>query len=433
MLQSPRTMNYYGRCAMPGLPAAIHLANDELELVFKGKTQRLPCVVELETDPRPRLSFRIDGANPLMGFGSERRFSVHIVRADVTCAAFIAYANNGIVGLLPEREPIAVGHSNDLSEVHFDLINFPSFWALSSPSTRLPDNQLDVAADGWRVEIRPARHSPEIEAFRSTLYSVTHSCVIRRHNDEAFTSEQAQNLLNVLHDALSFAAGRWVTAALVRGFGSDQQVLWTEWGTRPLHPNLGTVETWFDTHHANVLSEILPGFLQLQNDAERAETFHSALYWYNRSTGLGSGVDGGIILLQAALELLSWQTFVRDRKALSPDGFGRLPADDQLRLLIESSGIPTSVPVGLSDLAVKAKEMNWSDGPKALTGVRNLLTHPERHKHLKHLPFYDAWRLAEWYVELVLLRMLNFSGEYSNRTKAQGWVGSVDRVPWAST
>jgi len=38
--------------------------------------------------------------------------------------------------------------------------------------------------------------------------------------------------------------------------------------------------------------------------------------------------------------------------------------------------------------------------------------------------------LAEWYVELVLLRMLAFSGEYSDRTKAQRWVGAVELVPW---
>jgi hypothetical protein len=38
--------------------------------------------------------------------------------------------------------------------------------------------------------------------------------------------------------------------------------------------------------------------------------------------------------------------------------------------------------------------------------------------------------LARWYVELVLLRMLNFTGEYLNRTRALV-VGDVERVPWS--
>lgn len=414
---------------MPEPPTTVvHLDTDEVVLEFKGEPQRLPCAIVLETDPRPSLSFKITGPSPWMGWVSPQRFSIHFVHADVTCEAFFSSTKDGIIGLSPERTPIVVGRSEDLREVHFDLINFPSFCALASPSTRLPDDQLDIAAEGWHIEIRPPRKSPDLEAFRSTLYSVTHSCAMRKIDNATFSSGEAQNVLNVLHDAMSFAAGRWVAPVFVRGLGTDQQIAWKEWGTRPLHPNFGGVETWFDTRHANTLAEILPGVLELRKDAGRAETFHSALYWYIRSTGVAAGVDGGIILLQAALELLSWQLFVGDRKALSREGFDRLRADDQLRLLIESCGIPTGIPLGLSDLASKAKELNWSDGPKALAAVRNRLVHPTKREHF---PYYDAWRLAEWYVELVLLKMLGFTGEYSDRTKAERWVGAVDRVPWA--
>ena len=267
---------------------AVHLDTDEVDLVFKGEPQRLPCAIVLETDPRPRLSFKITAPTPWMSWGLPRRFSIHVVHADVTFEALISYTNNEIVGVSPEREPIAVGRSEDLREVHFDLINFPSFWALASPSTRLPDDQLDIAAEGWHIEIRPPRKSPDLDAFQSTLYSVTHSCTMRKADNATFSSGEAQNLLNVLHDAMSFAAGRWVAPAFVRGFGTDQQIAWKEWGIRPLHPNLGRVETWFDAHHANTLAEILPGVLELRKDAGRAETFHSALYWYIRSTGLAA-------------------------------------------------------------------------------------------------------------------------------------------------
>jgi len=408
----------------------VHLGTDEVEFVFRGERQRLPCTIVLKTDPRPHLSFEIRQQPNLlmMGLGSQQRFSMHMIHADVTCEAFVAYTNDGIIGLCPERQPIPVGQSRHLREVHFDLINFPAFWALVGCSAPFPEDYLDIAASGWLIEIRPPRKSADIEAFRSALYSVSHSCVARKIDNATFSSGEAQTLLNVLHDAMSFAAGRWVAPAFVRGVGSDQQIAWKEWGTRPLQPNLAGGDTWFDTHHANTLAEILPGIWRIRQDAERFEVFHSALYWYIRSRGDAAGVDGGIILLQAALELLSWQVFVGDRKALSRDGFCKLPADDHLRLLIESCGIPTDVPPGLSDLASKAKELNWSDGPRALAAVRNRLVHPDKRKEF---PYYDVWRLAAWYVELVLLRMLHFTGEYSDRTKAQRCVGSVDRVPWA--
>jgi hypothetical protein len=412
-------------------PTTVHLGTDEVEFVFGGEPQRLPCEIVLDTEPRPQLSFKVAGLNPwlvLTGF-SQQQFSIHIVHADVSCDALFVSTNDGIAWLCPESEPVVVGRSEDLRQVEFDLINFPKFWALASPSARLPEDHLDMDAAGWYVEIRPPRKSPDVEAFRSTLYSVTHSCAMRRSDNAVFSSAEAQQFLNVFHEVISFAAGRWVAPVFVRGFGIDQEAGWKEWGTRPLHPNLGRLETWFDSHHAHTLAEVLSGACELRKDAERAETFHSSLYWYLRSTGGAAGVDGGIILLQAALELLSWQLFVADRKALSREGFGRLPADDQLRLLIESCKIPTGIPPGLGELLLKAKELNWTDGPKALAAVRNLLVHPGKHKRI---PYHDVWRLAEWYVELVLLRMLSFGGGYSDRTKVQRWVGAVDTVPWAA-
>ena len=73
-----------------------------------------------------------------------------------------------------------------------------------------------------------------------------------------------------------------------------------------------------------------------------------------------------------------------------------------------------------------AAQRQWRDGPKALAGVRNQLVHPSTHQGL---PYYDAWRLAEWYVELVLLHMLSVQGEYTCRSKHR-WVGVGERVPW---
>lgn len=187
-------------------------------------------------------------------------------------------------------------------------------------------------------------------------------------------------------------------------------------------------------HYLDVLERkpgALAGSTPLQQWRERGRwpaSFDRLWQSLAERQGRAAGVDGGIVLLQAALELLSWQSSVRVRKGLSRNKFNELSAEDKLRFLIESCGIPTGIPPGLSDLVSKAKELNCSDGPKALTVVRNRLVHPKKRKHLPH---YDAWRLAEWYVELALLSMLRFSGEYSDRTKAQRWVGAVDRVPWA--
>jgi hypothetical protein len=137
-------------------------------------------------------------------------------------------------------------------------------------------------------------------------------------------------------------------------------------------------------------------------------------------------VDGGLVLLLSALERLSWQRFVIDGGVPSGE-FDQLKAGQRLRRLLEDCGIPVAVPAGLGALASEASRRGW-DGPWAIAVARDLLVHP---KGLQPLPWHELWGLARWYVELVLLRMLGFSGEYSNRTLARRFVGAVERVPWA--
>src|ERR1035437_1011344 len=420
-------MVYYGELA--DASTTVSLWADEVELIVDDQPQRLPCAIVLETDPRPMLLFRISGLDPWMVLRPQRQFSLHFVRADITCAAFIASSDDGVIAFTPNTEPIAVGTSQSLAHVEFDLINFPHFFGMATPTTRLPDDHLDITGAGWELQVRPRRQSPETAAFRSTLYAVTHSCTLSKHTRADFSSKDAQAFLVVLHDALSFAAGQWVGQVFVGGFDSREQMVWQQWGTGRLHPHLGHVDTWFDRHHGNTLGEILPGLLVVQHDPVRAKNIHSAIYWYIRASGIAPGVDGGIILLQAALELLSWQHFIIDGNAGPPKQTAKAPASDRIRLLLQSCGIPTAIPPGLTDLAAIATKSNWQDGPKTLAAVRNLLVHPNKQHPV---PFYDAWRLAEWYVELVLLHMMSFNGEYSNRTKAQRWVGAVEPVPWAT-
>jgi hypothetical protein len=64
-------------------------------------------------------------------------------------------------------------------------------------------------------------------------------------------------------------------------------------------------------------------------------------------------------------------------------------------------------------------------------GVRNRLVHPPKpnRKEMK-LPYFEAFTLGKWYVELIMLSACGYTGKYSNRTKIRRWVGEVEHVPW---
>ena len=408
----------------------IHLRDDEVVLEGGDGAATLPCEVVLRTEPTPRVVFTVRGANPWL-FVQQRSRALRLVHSNIRCQAFISHTKSEpevVVAFTPTSEPISVGDANQLERVEFDLLNFPTFISIDAGKVRGDADCLDIAVGEWELCVRPKRNSPETTAFRSPLYLPTHFCMVSRKDRSCFTAAAAGDLLDTVHEAFSFAAGRWISPVLVRGFGSDSTCCWEQWGTRLTQPNLGPVETWFDSHHGQAVGEALRGMYQFRGDSARVRVLHSAMYWYLRSSGHAAGVDGGIILLQSALELLSWHVFVTDRRALSADGFVRLPAEDQIRLLVESCGIPPGIPPGLEELLAAAKGSNWHDGPKALASLRNSLVHP---RNPRPLPYYDAFRLAAWYVELAILRITGFVGLYSNRTKAQRWVGDVESVPWS--
>jgi len=178
-----------------------------------------------------------------------------------------------------------------------------------------------------------------------------------------------------------------------------------------------------------LLEAVFPGFIAKWTDAIWKQPLRHAIYWYLTSNTMRS-VDGAVVLLQAALEALSWTYAVQERKLVTPQGFGKLWASDRLRVLLSSLGIPLGLPDDLPNLQKEAAAASWLDGPHAFTEMRNSVVHPSAKEHegaREMLP--ETWQLGLWYVELVLLRLFGHCGKYHNRLK-KGWVGEVEEVPW---
>jgi hypothetical protein len=88
------------------------------------------------------------------------------------------------------------------------------------------------------------------------------------------------------------------------------------------------------------------------------------------------------------------------------------------------------VPEGLRQLESYARAKNL-DGPEIFTFIRNRLVHPPKPSTVQEkVPYYEAYCLAKWYLELAVLSVCEFRGKYSNRTRSSRWVGQVENVPW---
>lgn len=330
--------------------------------------------------------------------------------------------------LFPKREPISIHHSGErLASVEFGVLNFPEFWGDQDKRIQSNGNSyrrigaMQLQADPWDIEITAAPNLSEAkqELDATGGYGITHSGTIKRTDGADFSAVDVERLLHGLSLFLSFARGAYCGLTLIKGKSRDGQVAWERWGSDRVTAWFDP-PSWFDLNHSHLLANVFPGFWRRYQ--ERGEELRTVITLYldsNLGRGHGVGLDGGLILTQAALERMAHgvggkKTGKRIAKALVKNGIG------EEALPLRSDSCP--------ELARLATEHGWKHGPHALVEVRNEVVHPsQKYGRLSSRAYYEAWNLGQWYLELMLLSQFEARGEYGNRL-TQKWVGEVERL-----
>ncbi|MBA7604905.1 hypothetical protein ES703_12033 [subsurface metagenome] len=327
--------------------------------------------------------------------------------------------------------------STQMIRVVFHLFNFTDLIGTQRSMEQIGTSMnaiehVDLACDGWKVELKSLLSTrANIKALKAEGgYCLTHVGSLEKADSTPFSGKDADDHLKALRFFLSFAKGDWCEPICVVGYDASGNRTWESWSSpkEPWH----TPPSWFDPHNSSQMVVLFPGFMTRWANEDWRKALHEVIYWYLNANHSSRGIDAGIILAQAAIERLSYEFVVKDRRLLTANGFKDLWASDKFRLLFSSLGIPLDIPVEtpeLQSLATKS-QMNWLDATHALTEIRNSLVHPEHKRHGQFVRgYYEAWNLSLWYLEMSILAICGYSGTYGNRLK-QRWVGEVEDVPW---
>jgi hypothetical protein len=354
----------------------------------------------------------------------------------------VTYNNSGTALILrPSRIELFQTNSAKLREVIFHVINFHNFHPgkntlmLDTVTSKTVLARVLLQASGWRVTIQAL---PETYDLVRSLdndggYAITHVGKIERVRGGWFTTGKAREILEILRLYLSFARGSFVLCTLA--VGSDRSgVCWKLWSSHIAYP-WRSYPGWFSALRPDLLEESFPGFFALFENPHWRTPLREILYWYLRSNNSseGGGVDGGIILAQAALEQLAWIYLVKDKQIISANAFKSKswPTAASIYHFLEHMKIQTKIPTQLRALRRIAKKKQWPNGPTAIVKVRNELVHPEKaQKASQGQLFGEGWLLAQRYIELAILRLAEYDGHYSDRISAK-WSSETTKVPWA--
>ena len=300
------------------------------------------------------------------------------------------------------------------------------------PITRLQFDLLNVTSDvfNWplalqaqssMVQINPVPNLIELEKVLRTDsgYAVTHRAMVQRSDGESFSMYEAEIFLRGLEHFLSFACGTQCGATNVVGFDAHGDEAWKQWGSYHVSPWVRR-RSWSDVTMRGDLAEIFERFCLKYRKAR--EHLDRILGWYLYSNESGAQ-DLSIVLNQTVLEILT---------SVMPGGTGKKPGE-RIAALLCKQGIDPQIPDAFSELTTLASQNGFEHGPHSLVAIRNSMVHPDTKVEINSIDAYhEAKQLGLWYIELLLLRMFEYDGEYASRLVDVQLAGDTEPVPWSN-
>ena len=420
------------------------LAETTVEVVVDSGLVSVPAKVTLELSPRPKVIFDcaftwadVEATNEI---GDKREVGILLNNGrsvDAVLGSPTTLGGGKIrLTMIPKSELVTVRDENsNFTRCKFALINFPSVWGEhdvkrypdpSKPGTGLIYQRFQLQADPWLVDIIGVDsvmgvHFGLLQRGGSAL---THTGTIVRTDGQQFSSDELKGFLATLHLFLSFARGSYCGLTFLSGHDSGRTRVWEQWGTYKVEPWQRELPSWLDPSGSHHLSSVFDGFLKLLNDPTKGDGISKVIQWYLRGNE-SNEPEVGVVLAHAALERLSF--LVNGPKSLLQH------EGDWMADALRHNGINPNLPAECSELTSLDKTHQWSHGPHALTVFRNDLVHPDNRSGPFHdLAMREAQSLGLHYIELMILRMSGFTGQFVNRLKGRESTSSrIEAVPWA--
>lgn len=229
-------------------------------------------------------------------------------------------------------------------------------------------------------------------------------------------------------------SGTWCGPTLARGIEAKRTV-WQNGVPERLTPwtySHGCIKGWMTG-----IEELFKNFMMEWEDEEKQDAIKSLVQWYVEANLNAGGTEGSIVLVHSALELLA-----------NLNGYEERPAYCKVRRLIKTLGASSDLTSKQANLKLifddnkcklntKGKNGKWKpdtwDGPSIFSEMRNAIVHAKDKKNSRP-PLHEVPREAReealdlglWYLELCILKRLDYNGQYLNRVNIKS-----EMVPWS--
>ncbi len=302
--------------------------------------------------------------------------------------------------------------------------------------------RMTLCDSDWRVDIDAVENCRSLtEAARvSGGFALTHVCRVSRGDGSTFLPPGP---LEQLLRFLSFAKGSWAGLFLPAGYDDAGSQVWDEWSCQKIGP-YARFSNWFPEQQPEAFASTFGRFNNLWDGPQGRRMLTLGIAWYIHAVSMGE-LEARLVQAVAGLELLTYFGLVHwdEGPRISDAAYDQHVAGGahkdlaaKIRGLLAVCQIRSEIPDGLRhcrDLVAGPHGRKHGDGPEVAAWVRNSVTHPIPRLPLTSEVVWEALQLALQYMELAILRFLDYHGPYCDRLGSFGrttWVGEYEPVPW---
>ena len=419
---------------IPGCPTGIILHDEPCKIVLPAETISAQSRVAFRIDEFPSAEVEITGCD--LNVPREVTVSIKFVQSGFELSGVQLGGNPRtcrIGGYSHEHrvrytEPISVSNGRAITAASAFIYNMGRFSFHGRPTAGLDVLKLSIEECIFEIGPIPHEYADAVPRITTPWHVPTNFLRITSLCEGGLQPGDLEAGLFLLRQFLSFVWGRYVGIALAEGYDTSGQLAFAHWGTMTFDARVPGARPghWFAPGHAEVMQDIIPGYWRKCRDPHWRDVIEWAIYWWLSANHLGQRSETSILASQAALEGLALKILTESGWSIT--SFEKLKAFEKITELMKTIKGPLPVPSGLTELASFATKKRV-DGPRAFVQVRDALVHPA--KHGEDRVAFEASQLGMWYLELSLLFLFGFEGQYRNRTVFDAPFWLTERVPWA--
>ena len=350
--------------------------------------------------------------------------------------------NNGykIRGIL--NDSVVRKTESNFDKLTFYLANFPEYIGApiineNSDGVEVFSGRIIFENNQWSgmLDSIPENNLLRKEQKKIGGFYISHVGEIRLKNGHYLDEEKIKSIVSDLRYLFGFCSGSWVGPLFPKGskknkIGWEQLAPWFVGSAQKVY-------SWFPTKKRINRLSFFSGFMEKIKNPIFSLPLRNAISWYIEANRPEISNYDRIILLQVALEMLSWTYFVDFKQEYISDEFDKLTAQRKIRKFLYELNIPTVIPNHLRELSNISKKILHTDAPGTLTFIRNALVHPNKDNRksissLNGIHLYQVAQMGINLIELSILALCDYDGIYAQRGWI-GWKGEDERiVPWVN-